>query len=246
MNVTMIGRISDCVLLAYRTPTATVAHLLPSGLQLVTHGPWAFWNIVACRVEAMRPTFCPRWLGSSYLHVAYRLYVRAHAQSEVLDGLYFVRSDADSLPVSFLGNRATDFRFHKATIALSVDAEAVSLSVSGTRDGIANARLRAGVGSPTLTTDSCFESYASARQFLKYRPIALSPDRRGNRVKVAEVIRDESKWRESPLRVLDARWGIFDRLAQHDAHLELATRVQPLDYCWRLGRSYALRRTTNG
>ena len=245
MNITMIGRITDCVLLAYRTPSATVAHLLPSGLELVTHGQWAFWNIVACRVAAMRPTFCPRWMGSSYLHVAYRLYVRAHAQAEVLDGLYFVRSDADNLPVCLLGNCATDFRFHKAVIRLSVDDERVSLSASGTQDGAGDAELRACLGEPTLARDSCFETYALARQFLKYRPIALSPDRRGRRIKVAEVFRDESAWRESPLSVSDARWGFFARFGQHDAHLELATRVEPLDYRWQLGRSCALRRPPN-
>jgi len=246
MNITMVGRLSDCVLLAYRTPAASVAHLLPNGLELVTHGQWAFWNIVACRVEAMRPILCPRWMGSSYLHVAYRLYVRAHAQSEVLDGLYFVRSDADSLPVRLLGNALTDFRFHKATIALLVDGEGVLLSVKGTLNSAGDAGLRAVFGTPTLASDSCFESYAQAQRFLKYRPIALSPDRRGRRIRVAEVSRDESAWRESPLSVSDARWAFFDRLAQRDVRLELATRVEPLDYRWRLGRSCVLRRPPDG
>ncbi len=246
MNITMIGRITDCVLLAYRTPAASVAHLLPCGLDLVTHGQWAFWNIVACRVESMRPSFFPRWIGNSYHHVAYRLYVRAHAQAEVLEGLYFARSDADNLPVCLLGNRATDFRFHKAVIGLSVSEEMVSLSTSGTRDGAGDAELHAGIGEPTLTSESCFESYALARQFLKYRPLALSPDRRRRRIKVAEVFRDEAAWREWPLTVSKARWGFFDRLAQHDAQLELATRVEPLDYRWKLGRSCALRSPPSG
>ena len=246
MNITMVGRLTDCVLLAYRTPAAAVARLLPSGLELVTHGQWAFWNIVACRVEAMRPTFFPRWMGNSYLHVAYRLYVRAHVQAEVLDGLYFVRSDCDNLPVCVLGNCATDFRFHKAVIGLSVGDETVSLSASGTRDGAGDVELRACLREATLASESCFESYALARQFLKYRPIALCPDRRGRRVNVAEVFRDESAWRESPLSVSEARWGFFDHFAQHDTHLELATRMEPLDYRWQLGRSYALRRPPNG
>lgn len=244
MNITMVGRLTDCVLLTYRTPAASVARLLPDGLELVTHDGWAFWNIVACRVEAMRPILFPLWMGSSYLHVAYRLYVRAQAQSGVLDGLYFVRSDADRLPVCLLGNGLTDFRFHKASIALSAEAETVSLSVSGTRDGAVE--LRARLGEPMLASDSCFESYAQARRLLKYRPIALSLDRRGLRVKVTEVFRDESAWQESPLSVSKARWAFFDRLAQRDARLELATRVQPPDYRWRLGRSCALRRPSDG
>ena len=113
MKIEMIGRITDCVLLAYRVPAERVSHLVPGGLELVTWGRWAFWNVVACRVEAMRPTGFPHLLGSTYYHVAYRLYVRAQTPGETIEGLYFVHSDADKLGLCIMGNRATDFRFHK-------------------------------------------------------------------------------------------------------------------------------------
>ena len=49
----MVGRLSHCVLLSYRTPTDSVRGLLPPGLELRTHNGFAFWNIVVCRVERM-------------------------------------------------------------------------------------------------------------------------------------------------------------------------------------------------
>jgi hypothetical protein len=119
--ITMTGRLSSCVLLSYRTPAAHVRHLVPPPLELVTRGPWAFWNVVACRVERMRPRGAPRWAGVCYHHVAYRLLVRAPGlgpDGRDLEGLYFVRSDADHSLITRGGNVASDFQFHRAEIDL--------------------------------------------------------------------------------------------------------------------------------
>ena len=70
---------------------------------------------------------------------------------------------------------------------------------------------------------------------LKYRPLGLSSGRDG-RLKLAEALRDEEKWREAPVEVLTAHWGFFQHLGQGDLHLERAIRVAPVDYRWRLGR----------
>src|SRR5215213_8264418 len=95
--VAMNGRLSECLLLSYRTPARAVRKLVPGHLELVTRDGWAFWNVLACRVEGMRPAGVPKSLGVDYHHVAYRLHVKARtAAGETLRGLYFVRSDADS------------------------------------------------------------------------------------------------------------------------------------------------------
>src|SRR5258705_13594760 len=121
LNLTAAGRLSECLLLSYRTPAESVRRLVPPGLELVTRGPFAFWNVVACTVDRMRPAGLPGCCGVSYHHVAYRLHVQAHAGNGegTLRGLYFVRSDADSGLVGRLGNLFTDFRFHPADVELS-------------------------------------------------------------------------------------------------------------------------------
>jgi hypothetical protein len=244
MTLMMIGRLGECALLAYRTPAASVRGLLPPGLELVRHGDWAFWNIVACRVEAMRPLGLPRWAGVTYHHVAYRLYVRGPNMDGVWrDGLFFVRSDADHPLLAWLGNRVSDFRFHRATISLQSDATQFELRANPTTDAAGAAELRAAVaGSAELNAGSCFSSSDEGAAFLKYRPLGLSCDRSGRWLKLAEVLRDEAQWAERPLRVLQARWGLFEALGQHEMHLELATRIAPIEYHWRLGRREPLPR----
>jgi hypothetical protein len=242
MMLTMEGRLDECLLLSYRAPADSVQYLLPEGLHLVTHDHWAFWNIVLCHIDSMRPAGTPRMLGLSYHHVAYRLFVRAKtAGGQTIDGLYFVRSDADSLLVSEFGNLASDFRFHAATVEQLNEANNLIFEVRDSENGIGDARLRVDLDiEPRLAEGSCFESFDEARAFLKYRPLGLACDSNERRLKFAEVFRDESKWDEKAISVVESQWNFFDHLKQNEVQLELATRVAPIDYRWRLGRNEPL------
>ncbi len=229
MKLTMVGRLAECILVAYSTPADSVRHLLPPPLELVLRDGRAFWNIVACRVESMRPRGAPAMCGVTYHHVAYRLYVTAAAaEGGAIDGLYFVRSDVDRSPLTHLGNLVSDFRFHTSDISFQASRDEVNLLLTSANGAGARLRARRAVHHQ----DPC--------SLLKYRPVALSCDRRNRSLKLAEVSRDESAWREAALDVIDAKWSFLDHLNQTDLCLESATRVAPIDYVWRLGRRVPL------
>ena len=231
MTLEMVGRLDPCVLIAYRAPAERLRPLLPPGLELLAHGSWAFLGVVVSRVRRMRPRGLPRILGLSYGHVAYRLYARATlADGRCVDGIHFLRSDVDSRLMSLGGNLLTEFRFHAGTVQLASDAAGVALDVSS-RDGGGDAHLRvsSGVADPA---ESCFASADEAARVLTYRPLGLACD--GGVLKVAQVLRDEWRWRETPVHVEAARWAFLERLGV-PFHLERATRVEPIDYRWRLG-----------
>ena len=261
LHLTMTGRLTDCVLLSYRTPAASVAHLLPEGLELVTRGPWAFWNLVACRVEAMRPKVAgvaaPVMMGVTYHHVAYRLLVQAMThRADVRRGLYFLRSDADARLLGTFGNWSTDFKFHHAQIDLRArpvvrDDDAAAARVDGlpgydlkvvTADSRADARLVLGHEPARLAADSCFATLRDAQEFLKYEPFALAVHGGSGRrqVRLAEVQRDEAAWREHAVAVGEHRFDYLAHLGQDELGLELASRVEPMDYLWKLGRTEPL------
>ena len=225
----MVGRLDECLLLAYRVEAGAVRGLLPPGLELVTHGGNAFWNVVACRVERMRPAGLPAFCGLSYNHVAYRLYVRA--ASSTTDGLYFVRSDADSRLIPATGNVMTDFRFHSSAITLSSERSRVSCTVRGC-DADAELVIEDDGAAAGPMPGSPFASPDEAACFLKYRPVALSVSRKG-RLKLTAVHRHEPDWRERRVHVVKDHLPFLDRFGPR--HLELATRVEALQYRWVLG-----------
>jgi hypothetical protein len=230
--LTMRGELHRCWLFAYRTPVESVASRVPKPLRLVTCRGWAFWNVVVCRVRALRPAGCPRWLGLDYWHVAYRLLVEVPlASGRVEQGLYFVRSECDHPWVHSLGNLLTDFAFHDAVIHVEEGPEGVRAQIRS-QQGRAHFQTRR-EGMPHLAEGSPFASMEEAALFLKYQPCAygvLGP----SRVQQVRVSRDERLWRQRAVGVESARWPL---LKDPRERLELAWEVDPLPYQWNRGRT---------
>jgi uncharacterized protein YqjF (DUF2071 family) len=227
MNVTMVGRLDPCCLVTYGLDPDVAAGLLPAGLEPQVVDGKALWGIVASRVVKMRPRGAPRLLGSTYVHVAHRIYAQAtDAKGTQHQGLHFLRSDVDQFLMALMGNRMTDFRFHRSKVHLHEDKAGLDLAVAGVPDADGRLRIRhARPKRPGLVP--------------KYAPWGLSTARGGKVLKLAEVRRDEAAWREEPVTVEESRWGLLDRLAP-GAKLLGATRVAPIDYVWRIGERVRL------
>jgi Uncharacterized conserved protein (COG2071) len=242
MKLEMVGRLDECFLLSYGIDPAQAAGLVPAGLELITCRGAAFFNIVICHVDRMRARFTPRALGVTYWHIAYRVQVRATlADDRPIEGLYFLRSDIDRPLFGFIGNRLTDFHFHAARVRFSNDDEAAwRLRVEPTAgDALASLAVRR-AASNSLAPGSPFASLEERERVLKYAPFGLSVSNSGQCLRVAEVIRDEALWREEPVEVEAADWSYPRSLGLRDLRLERATRVAPIDYRWRIGRTERL------
>jgi hypothetical protein len=236
MNLSMAGRLEECVLLDYRVPACAVRGIPPPGIEPVMREGWSFWNVVVCRIAALRPAGAPRAFGVDTVQVGYRLRARARLDArQRIEGLWFARTDVDRAAVGLLGNLASDFRMRRAWIDLRSDGGSVSLRVRDRRRGLETARLRAQEAERAeLAPGSPFRSIEEACSFLRYTPVALSrPPSRGG-LRVAQVRREEALWNESPLRVIEAQWSALERLGQQEITLERAVRISPLNYLWHL------------
>ena len=240
----MVGRLDECFLVSYAIDRDRAAALLPAGLEPLTAVGAAFANVVACRVDRMRPAGLPRALGVTYWHVAIRLQARARlADGQLREGLHFLRSDADRRTLAWLGARLTDFRFHAARIRFAPDgAGGGELRLDRTSPGgQADGRMVFAAGDGALVAGSCFSSAEERDRVLAYAPLGLATDPAGRVLRVAEVVRDETAWRESPVDVKVMEWPVLAALLGPH-RLERATRVEPLDYRWRLGVTERLAR----
>jgi Uncharacterized conserved protein (COG2071) len=224
---TMRGHLRHCWLFTWRTPVAAAQAILPAPLEPVTCGGFAFWNVVVCRVEGLRPAPLPQAMGLSYWHVAYRLHARARLDcGETVEGLYFVRSDSDNAIVSSGGNWLTDFRFHTASVEVALEAAAITGRIHSS-DGSASFRLTDNPPS-SLSSGSPFASLSEAAEFLKYKPFALSPA--GNdSVRIVRVRRNEANWSFRLVTVEQSKWQFF---AGRETMPEICYSVEPIDYQW--------------
>lgn len=232
--LTMQGRIDRCWLFTYEADPHDVCALVPAPLELVTHHGRAYWNVVVCHVQKMRPWPLPALFGVSYWHVAYRLYVRCHsAQGETLEGLYFVRSDCDHRLMTAGGKHLTDFNFHNAGVHVQDDGARTRICVVSAEapaevsiDRDLPARLREG---------SAFRDLEEAAAALKYRPAGISVSPQGD-VSAVRISRDETAWQARLLHVEQANWAFF---AGRTVQPEIVYEVAPIDYVWNRGRQIA-------
>ena len=137
---------------------------------------WAYWNVVVSRIEGCGPGGFPAFVGVSYWHVAYRLYARFRpAGSAAIEGLYFVRSDCDSPPMTLAGNVMTDFNLHTARVRVS-EREGTHYLRIDSDEAPARAAWR-GTAPAGLQAGSPFGSLDEAAAALKYKPSGLSVGR---------------------------------------------------------------------
>ena len=230
-GITIRGRIAQCWLFVYRAPAETVAALLPRQIEPVTKDGFAFWNIVVCRLDGMRPTPLPAVIGLGYWHVAYRLHVRARKETgEPIEGLFFVRSDCDRRLVASAGNWLTDFNFHVAQVGVAASPSGVTGTIISP-DATAAFEIDHHT-EPRHSPGSPFASLHAAANALEYKPAALSPVG-DDSVSVVAVRRDAAAWRWKPVAVSEARWQFLDG---REATLELCYEVEPVDYVWERRR----------
>lgn len=130
----------------------------------------------------------------------------------------------------------SDFKFHLSAIKLESAPHAITAS-GITEAGSADFQFDAVTGDWKKPLDSAFPNLEKARTFLKYQPLGLSVNHETMRLKLAEVMRDEKDWEETCLKVNTANFAF---LGHFNCTLELATRIAPIDYQWRLGRKIRL------
>jgi hypothetical protein len=209
--------------------------LVPGALELVTYNGRGFWSVVVSRLHAMRPRALPAWIGVSYWHVGYRLYVRLPLPDRApIEGLYFLRSDCDSRLMTHAGNLLTDFSFHTAAIEVVEEPDSVQIAIRSPEAAadIALDRTRP----PVLPPDSAFASLEEAAEFLKYKPAAISVSRRGH-ANVVTITRDEAAWRSRLVHVVAANWSFFRGRTPRP---EICYEVAPIAYQWNRGRTYRI------
>jgi len=230
------GRLAKGWLFVHRCPAARVRHLHPPGLELIEHEGFAFWNVVAGRVEGFRHAAWPVWLpwpGQDFWQVSYRLLVRHREPGgRATEGLHFHHSECDDPWVALGGNWLTAFRYARrpARITHQRDDRWTYLRVT-TREDWAEAVVDNELA-PRQAPGSPFASLAEAAEVLQYRPVVLdvAPD---GTARTIQVERDTRDWAPRLRQPVDQRWP---RLERFGAEPELCFELPQIGFRWRLGQ----------
>src|SRR5947207_1635079 len=115
--IPVVAQFRRSLVLTYALPRECLEPLLPPGLALDVHGDFGFVAIAMVQTEALRPSFCPPFLGQDFFLNGYRIFARYQTRAgRTLRGLRILRSDTDRKLMAFFGNLLTHYNYRVAQV----------------------------------------------------------------------------------------------------------------------------------
>ena len=217
--------------LTFAVPREEIAARLPSCLVPdAFENRWGFVAVAVVQTRSLRPSGFPRWLGSDFVLVGYRYFVRYRSASgRNLRGLYILRSETDKKRMELLGNVFTRYRYVKTDVKVTGGNDRLRIDSEDTGLGI-EVDLTDNDGLPA---GSPFSRWEDARKFSGPLPFTFTCEADKKRVLIVEGVR--SDWKPQPVRVLRHHIPFLDELSHGNAILANAFVVKNIPYHWKKG-----------
>jgi hypothetical protein len=218
------------LVLTYALPAATLAPLIPPGLELDTYEGQAFLAVATVQTRNLRPAFLPAAFGRSFFLTGYRIFTTFRkANGEVLRGLRIIRTDTNSASMVTWGRRLTRYGYQQAEIACTRQNGRLHFKVD-TPGAEADLELTANIESmpAPLPPGSPFPDVETARRFTAPLPYTFDYEPETNSMIV--VLGRRPEWNPQPIEVQVRRNTFLDK-----AVLASAFYIEDVPYGWDRG-----------
>lgn len=221
--------------LTFALPKAEIASRLPSCLEPDTFGDqWGFVAVAVVQTRHLRPAGFPEFLGSDFVLVGYRYFVRYRtASGRSLRGLYILRSETDRKRMELLGNIFTRYRYVKTDVRVTGEYDRLRIDSKDTGLAI-DVDLTSNDGLPE---GSPFSRWEDARKYSGPLPFTFTCETEKKRVLIVEGVR--SDWKPQPVRVLRHEIPFLSEFGHDNAILANAFVVRNIPYRWKKGTAEA-------
>ncbi len=198
------GNIKRRILVNYRLAPELVQPLLPAPFRPRLFRGHAIVGICLIRLEAIRPSGLPAFIGLSSENAAHRVAVEWDEGPTVHEGVFVFRRDTNSLVSHYAGGRLFPGVQHYADFAVRDKSGHIGLRVKS-EDGTALIELR-GHESSQLPADSVFTSVDESSRFFEGGSLGFSLAKTGSLDGIELRTRD---WKVSPFAVEISRSRFF-------------------------------------
>ncbi len=221
------------VVLAFAVPQAEIRDMLPPCLEPdLFEDKWAFVAVALVETKGLRPSGFPRFLGSDFILIGYRIFVRhTTAAGKRLRGLYIIRSETNRKRMEWLGNVFTQYSY--ATTDIRQTKTAQGLRVESPRTGFL-VEVNTGPEEAKLPENSPFHNWTEARRFAGPMPFTFSYLPASRQVLTIEGVRES--WKPKPVEVLSHHIPFLNSLDLRGAVLANAFVISKIPYHWKKGR----------
>jgi uncharacterized protein YqjF (DUF2071 family) len=223
------------LVLTFAAAKEEIRPLVPECLEVDDFdGRWAFIAVAMVQTSGLRPKGFPRFLGSDFFLIGYRVFVRfASAAGRRLRGLYILKSETDSRSMTFFGNMFTHYRYGTTDIRqierdgqLEIRSERSDFRIVVKTDTKAD--------DIPLPENSPFADWRQARAFAGPMPFTFTYNDARKEVLIIEGVRQH--WDPKPVHVTDYRIAFLKSLPLTEPVLANAFVVEKVPYYWKKGR----------
>ncbi len=210
--------------------------LVPDCLELDDFNDrWAFIAVAMVQTSGLRPKGFPRFLGSDFFLIGYRVFVRyASAAGRRLRGLYILKSETDSRRMGFFGNMFTHYQY--ATTDIQQTESNGQLEIRSKRSDFRIAVMPdTNADDVPLPEHSPFTDWRQARGFAGPMPFTFTYNATKSEVLIIEGVRQ--RWDPKPVRVVYYDISFLETLPITTPVLANAVVVEKVPYYWKKGRT---------
>jgi hypothetical protein len=200
------GVIARRILVNYRVEPAILSALLPSPFRPKLVGDVGMVGICLIRLERVRPSFLPAWLGISSENAAHRTAVEWDEQGRTRAGVYVRRRDTSSRLNSLAGGRLFPGSHHRARFTVRESTERYEVSLRSD-DGTTNLAVRAR-RTKKLPASSVFRSLEEASAYFQAGALGYSATPDATRFQGLEL--RCLNWHMEPLAIEEVHSSYFD------------------------------------
>ena len=202
------------LVLTYAASKESVGRFIPDCLELdLFDDKWAFVAAAMVQTKHLRPKGFPRFLGSDFFLIGYRVFVRfTDDKGKRSRGLYILGSATNRRRMEFFGNIFTHYNYTTTDITqtqhdgiVDVNSMTSAFHVSYLEPGSANVPL------PEL---SPFADWKEARRFAGPLPFTYTHEPGSDKVLVIEGVRQN--WTPAPVQVIDHEFSFINDLGVDD------------------------------
>ncbi len=226
---------SQSNVLTFAFPKEALQKFLPSPLLLDTfQNEWGFVAIAMVQTKGLRPAGFPKFFGSDFFLMGYRIFVRYVNQAgKNLRGLYILKSETNKKRMEYSGNLFTNYNYSTTDIQQFEDThfKTISSQKSNFKVTIDKSEDESEISIPS---NSPFVNWKEARRFAGPLPHTFTVDPIAKEVLIIRGIRQN--WHPKPVQIKAYHFDFFADLGLKNGRLANAFEIKNIPYRWEKGR----------
>ena len=222
------------LVLTFAAPKKQLENFIPECLELdLFQDELAFVAMAMVETKHLRPRGLPRFLGSDFFLIGYRVFVRyTDENGKNRRGLYILKSETDKQKMELLGNIFTHYDYSTTDISQIVTGNQTKISSAKSKFKIVIENDSA--AEKSLPADSPFPNWQTARKYAGPLPFTFTYNRKKKEVLIIEGVRQN--WIPQPVAVVEYKISFLDDLHLEKPKLANAFIIKNIPYQWKKGK----------